>query len=323
MQEDTYFRVVRSVLRKSFKCALGVLFRFNPFFRYTLAKSLTVFVFHEVADTPSEFAKRYGLALSVDQFNKHICWIKSNFNVVSPELVMSGQLPKNAALITFDDGFSGAFQSGFPILEKMRMPAVMFMNMRCQIEKTPLLSAKVLYLAEYSQVFREFLESYGILYAPHLHVTPQIMQDFEDRYGTAHNNVINTYQGDLVDTETMRIWDSSDIVYYGNHLYDHWNAAALSEAELAEQFQLNREALGEYQSSLEFFAFTNGKPDTCFSSADVKKLEALGARKIFSSVKGVNKDVGKLLLGRVSTHATDKSSYDLWCRVGLSHASLR
>ena len=73
--------------------------------------------------------------------------------------------------------------------------------------------------------------------------------------------------------------------------------------------------------SIDFFAFTNGKPHTCFSIEDVHQLEVLGARKIFSTVNGVNKDVGNTLLGRVNTHATDESSYQLWCRVGLSYSN--
>ena len=311
-------KMVKNLLRLS----LGMFYRFNPFFRYSVAKSLTVFVFHEVTDKPSNFAEQYGLTLKVDQFKDQIHWINSNFNVVSPELVAEDlPLPNNAALITFDDGFSGAFLNAFPILKKLDIPVLMFMNMQPQIERRPMLAAKALYLIDHSPCFKTYLKGLGITDAPHLRVTPDIMEKFVDQYGVPDQDQINSYQGDLVDRKTMDLWDSSPNVHYGNHFYDHWNAAALSSHELEDQFLLNKKALGKYRSSIDFFAFTNGKPHTCFSIEDVHQLEALGARKIFSTVNGVNKDVGNTLLGRVNTHATDESSYHLWCRVGLSYSN--
>ena len=120
----------------------------------------------------------------------------------------------------------------------------------------------------------------------------------------------------------MEFWDSSPNVYYGNHFYDHWNAAALSNDELNQQYLLNNDALQKYTSAINFFAFTNGKPDICFSSRDVDTLRSLGANKLFSTVNGVNRDPSNILLGRVYTHDSDESANQLWCRVGLSSSNL-
>lgn len=313
--------MIIKTVKNLLKLFLGVFYRFNPCFRYSIAKSLTVFVFHEVTDKPSNFAEQHGLTLKVNEFKDQIHWINSNFNLVSPdEVAEDTPLPNNAALITFDDGFAGAFLNAFPILEKLDIPVLMFMNMRPQIERIPMLAAKVLYLIDHSPCFKAYLEKQGITDAPHLGVMPDIMKEFEDQYGVPDQDEINSYQGDLVDRKTMDFWDSSPNVYYGNHFYDHWNAAALSSHELEDQFLINKKALGKYRSSIDFFAFTNGKPQTCFSIEDVHQLEALGARKIFSSVNGINRDVGNTLLGRVNTHASDVCGHLLWCRIGLSYS---
>lgn len=315
---------MKKMTSKLVKSLLGFAYRINPVFRYSLRQGLTVFVFHEVSDNPSEFARKYGLNLTIQNFRNQAEWINNNFNLVSPEaLTANSTLPKNAALVTFDDGFELAFKNAFPILEELNIPVLMFMNMLPQIENTPMLSAKVLYLSEHNPDFISYLEDLKLSVNPHLVVTPSIMKNFDEKYGMEYDDaLINSYQGDLADKATMEYWDSSPNVYYGNHFYDHWNAASLSKDELSQQYLLNKKALEKYVSAINFVAFTNGKPDTCFSSRDINILKSLGVSKIFSSVNGVNSNPKKTLLGRVYTHDSDESPNQLWCRLGLSYSNL-
>ena len=316
---------MKNMISKLVKSLLGFAYRLNPVFRYSLRRGLTVFVFHEVSDNPSDFTRKFGLNLSIQNFRRQAEWISNNFSLVSPEaLLENSTLPKNAALVTFDDGFAGAFKNAFPILEELNIPVLMFMNMLPQIERTPMLSAKVLYLSEHNPGFISHLEDLGLSVVSHLGVTPSIMKNFDEKHGMDYDqDLINIYQGDLADRATMESWDSSPNVYYGNHFYDHWNAAALSKDELSQQYLLNKNALEKYLSAINFVAFTNGKPGICFSSRDVDILKALGVSKIFSTVNGVNSDPKNTLLGRVNTHDSDESPNQLWCRLGLSYSNLR
>ena len=302
------------------KYCLGFIYRMNPIFRFRLKNRLTVFVFHEVSDTPSEFTRRYGLSLTLSQFKQQANWIRDNFNVINPELlVANAPLPNNAALITFDDGFAGAFKNAYPILDRLDMPSVMFMNMQPQITRLPMLSALVVYLMDNCVNFREYIQNLGLKKPAYLSVTPEIMEQFKTLHDLPALSKIIKFQGDLVDSETMAFWDDCSNVYYGNHLYDHWNAAALSQEELKEQYRLNELALEPYHSSLKLFAFTNGKPEICFSRADIETIIKMGAKRIFSTVAGVNKKSDAVLLGRVFSDGLDVSSNHLWCRVGLSY----
>lgn len=302
------------------KYCLGFFYRMNPIFRFRLKNRLTVFVFHEVSDTPSEFTRRYGLSLTLSQFKQQAKWIRDNFSVINPELlVANAPLPNNAALITFDDGFAGAFKNAYPILDRLDMPSVMFMNMQPQITRLPMLSALVVYLTNNCANFREYIQNLGLKKPAYLSVTPEIMEQFKRIHDLPALSKIIKFQGDLVDSETMAFWDDCSNVYYGNHLYDHWNAAALSQEELKEQYRLNELALEPYHSSLKLFAFTNGKPEICFSQADIETIIKMGAKRIFSTVAGVNKNSDAVLLGRVFSDGLDVSSNHLWCRVGLSY----
>ena len=310
-------------LKNSFKYFLGFFYKINPIFRISLRQRLTVFVFHEVSDNPSEFTKKYGLSLSVAQFKKHINWINDNFTLINPELLITNdELPNNAALITFDDGFAGAFENAFPILDQLDIPSVMFMNMQPQIERLPLLSALVIFLMDNCQNFQKYVDSLGLTKPAYLSVTPEIIAKFKKDFDLPQISEVIKFQGDLVDSETMKFWDKCHNVYYGNHLYDHWNAAAISQSELKRQYYLNDTALEDYESSIKLFAFTNGKPNTCFSEGDIETIVDMGAKKVFSSVQGCNKSSNSLLLGRVFTSELDVSSNHLWCRVGLSYSEV-
>ena len=198
----------------------------------------------------------------------------------------------------------------------------MFMNMQPQIEKSPLLSALVIYLTTHCRDFSNYIDRIGLTKPAYLFVTPEIIAQFKLEFDMPETSEILKFQGELVDTETMKAWDSCSNVYYGNHLYDHWNATAISQAELENQYYLNNLALQNYQSSIELFAFTNGKPDTCFSETDIKTVVNMGAKKVFSSVQGCNKNSASVLLGRVFTSDLDISSNHLWCRVGLSYSKI-
>ena len=90
---------------------------------------LTVFCYHDVSSNPSEFSEKFGLNVYPEEFNFQINFINRNFNVISPDDLIGGQVPENAAMITFDDGFRSYFKNAVPILEKYNSPSMIFLNM--------------------------------------------------------------------------------------------------------------------------------------------------------------------------------------------------
>ena len=114
-------------------------------------KKVTVFLYHEISDAPSEFSKSFGLCVSNMVFRKQVDWIRKNFTIIHPkDLLHPNIIPSNAALITFDDGFKDAYRNGISYLVKNKIPSLMFLNMGCVLDKTPLESALACY---YSSTF--------------------------------------------------------------------------------------------------------------------------------------------------------------------------
>jgi peptidoglycan/xylan/chitin deacetylase (PgdA/CDA1 family) len=292
----------------------GILYLIFP--KKIFDEKLVVFVFHEVSDGPSVFLKSNGLAISVQDFEKQIIWIKKNFNLIDPvSLLGSDTLPKRPALITFDDGYQGVFEYGLPLLELHNIPSVHFLNMEPIINKGFLLSALANYLENNSENFSNFAKENKINKPYHLTLSPSILNDYYKDHNEIDIKIILNYQGEMVKYSTLKKWEDKKLVFYANHLYQHWNARALTQNELQSQYNLNKDLLVCFKNFINFFSFTNGKPDTCFNKDDYKLIENLGAKKIFTTSNGINKNYKNILLGRVILPHNSSNKWVLWFSV--------
>jgi hypothetical protein len=291
---------------------------------HEIGHGLTVFAFHDVSNTPSEFANQYGLVVSTKTFERQILWIKANFEIVHPSSILAEKpLPKRAAVITFDDGYLGTFENGLPILERLGVPSVIFLNMQPILHGTPVLSATACFLDRTSPNFAKFCQGAGLKPPFHLSLNPSVWKDYELKYGLSEQSSIAKFQGKFADTGNLRQWDGHPLVGYGNHFFEHWNAAALSREELQDQYSHNEAELLKFSSRINLFAFTNGQPDTCFSWRDVDLLKTLGAGRVFSTAGGVNHGLDEFLLGRIALCESDSTDAGLWFRIGRAVFSKR
>jgi len=303
-------------LKQFSKTVVGFSIRSIPLVRRVYKNRLTIFVYHDVTDTPSRFAEEFGLAVPKELFAMQVSWIARNFRIIHPRVLLEGApLPENAALITFDDGFHGTFANGLAQLEKMKLPSVIFLNMQAIIEQQPILSAVACYLERHLPQYNEFARAAGISGPFHLACTPEIMDRMNKLFGQVDLAAVSKYQGPFADLEMARRYANSKLVVYGNHLYEHWNSAALSRAEFTDQYNRDKMALAQFKNSAELFAFPNGQPNTCFTRTHIELLTGLGARRIFSAVGGINRIPNDCLLGRMALGPFDRSQNILWYRL--------
>jgi peptidoglycan/xylan/chitin deacetylase (PgdA/CDA1 family) len=308
---------INSLFRVTVKKTLGSLARFLPRVRHSIDKGLTVFAFHDVSNRPSQFATRYGLVVSNETFERQIQWIKNNFKVVHPSAILANEpLPKRAAVITFDDGYRGTFENGLPILERLGVPSLIFLNMQPILLGSPVLSAMACFLDGAVPAFADFCRQAGLESPFHLSLNPRAWDEYKREHGDIDMSAVGKYQGEFADRDMLRRWDGHPLVCYGNHLFEHWNAAALSSEELKDQYLRNEAELSSFSGRVNLFAFTNGQPDTCFSTRDVALLESLGAGRVFSTAGGINQDKEEFLLGRVALCESDNTVAGLWFRIG-------
>ncbi|MBX2880570.1 MAG: polysaccharide deacetylase family protein [Granulosicoccus sp.] len=109
-------------------------------------KALTVVNHHRIdePDAPEFEGFKALVSATPDMFERQLRYLQSRYNIVTGKDVcafVNGQqeLPDNACLITFDDGYLDNYKNAAPLLAKYRIPAVIFLaTSRMQEPEKPL-----------------------------------------------------------------------------------------------------------------------------------------------------------------------------------------
>ena len=112
-----------------------------------MSKKLSIIMYHYIRDLKnSRYPNINGLDL--DLFKEQIDFLYKNFHVVTMEQVVDasrgkGELPENAVLLTFDDGYIDHFTNVFPVLCNYGMQGSFFIPSRIFLENKLLDSNKL------------------------------------------------------------------------------------------------------------------------------------------------------------------------------------
>ena len=111
---------------------------------------MTILLYHGVApqeertDLPAQagiykYRKKF---ISPEIFEQQLEYLKKEYTILPLEEALqrlrSGNLPKNALSITFDDGYENNYLYAFPILKGLELPATFFVTTDFVFEKKPL-----------------------------------------------------------------------------------------------------------------------------------------------------------------------------------------
>ena len=123
---------------RRFLCAVLYYTGLNAVFRLVLRRNdCVVLMYHRVVD-PDDLdglEARFvhpGMHVTTQAFEMHMDYIARHFHVIDvPQLmraVKDGErLPRNACVITFDDGWRDNYTHAFPILKRHNLPAMVFL----------------------------------------------------------------------------------------------------------------------------------------------------------------------------------------------------
>jgi peptidoglycan/xylan/chitin deacetylase (PgdA/CDA1 family) len=104
--------------------------------RNLLGGKLRVLAYHRVLTIRSEDAFPFDLDLvsaSAEQFREQMMFVKRRYHPLTFRqwlefLDASEAPPRNAIVVTFDDGYDDNYRVAFPILDELRVPAVFFVS---------------------------------------------------------------------------------------------------------------------------------------------------------------------------------------------------
>lgn len=263
---------------------------------------LLTFNYHEISDKPSKFCSDFNLNVRPEIFAKQLVWIKKHFNVISPDQLITGKFELPAALVTFDDGFKGAFTQGGPLLKGAGVPGVVFMNM-APTQGLSFWSGLVTYLCRYSDQFRQFI---ALKYSKRMAADFFLYctrDDVHEYIAASGNKEVlleaEAYCGEFASEQDL-LDSASNGLYLGNHLFDHYNAATLSSADLTEQYLLNESALSAYRNHVPLFSYPFGQPVRCYNQDTDELLMSLGAARLFTAFALFNRNKRAYRLHRTS-----------------------
>lgn len=302
--------MLRQLVRSVFGAAL------LPIRRSVTRNALTVFVYHDVSDQPSEFSDTCGLNVPPDVFTYQCEFIRDHFNPVSPDDLLQGDIPEHAALITFDDGFISYLTTAVPILEKFDIPSLLFLNME-PVEGSVFWAGLLTWLCD-QEDFRRYLVNAGTG-TPDLPCYLNCSRALVDSYladsGFEHEPRIKEYVGRIVTGEDLELAAGHPLIFYGNHLFNHYVPRLMSDEELLNSYLENEQALRRFTNYRNMFAFPFGKPRTCYSDSQIELLMRNGARRIFSTHPAVNPVHSANLLHRIPMHPFNDSGSRIWFHI--------
>ncbi len=307
-----------SSLKNTLRSGVGLAARLSPEVRALRTKGVAIFVFHDVSPTPSPFAARHNLAASPELFRQQIEWIQNTFTIIHPDQLLDDEIPGGSAVVTFDDGWSGTFCHAFPILEEMKVPAVVFLNLEPILKRTFLASAMADYLGAFDPAFQNFAQTRSLPSPFHLSLTPELYELFVEANGTDHVQKQYEDQGEMASLSDLEQWDGHELFRYANHMFNHWNAAALTDTEVKSQYLSNETELKKYKSVSPLFAYPNGQPGTCYREESNHSILQWGARRLFSATGTINRTGTPAVLDRVALTAWHTSSLRFWYSFGRS-----
>ena len=306
------FQLIKGFLRSTIGIGgkhLGPLMR-------RIDSSLTILALHDVTDTPSPFTTDNDIWVSTDSFKKQMEFAAENFTVIAMQQTLKGDIPNRAAMITFDDGYAGTFNNALPILDDMRMPSTIFLNMS-PINGGNFWAEKVFYLCSRVPGFLRFLESRGVYdtQLPQLQCTQDLVDEYDEKYGDGYRSELDSYISPYVSHEVLREAGNNSLVTLGNHMYTHYNVRGLTDRVLDQQYQKNSSQLAKFTNYLPVFAFPFGQPELCFTKSQATRLLDQGALRLFSSWPQPNADHTAKVLDRIPFTPWHDRATRMWFQV--------
>jgi peptidoglycan/xylan/chitin deacetylase (PgdA/CDA1 family) len=275
--------------------------RLVPPVRAWLARGLTVFIFHEVTSVPSLFHRTANTYTSPDVFLRQLSWITARFTVIEPARLRalggSGELPHNAALLTFDDCWAGTFRVAVPLLQQLALPALCFLNMGTIRGDPDLVAVRAYELHQAAphpnHIFPGEAEAPGVqINVDH---GDELVSRARKRYGS--DQAFLTYQGPTATESDLRKAERSGSISFGSHLYHHWDVRDVADDLYEAALVRNSRALAEFSHSLRAFAIPHGYAGQGERDPFTVPFR-LGTRVIFTGSGYQNNDPGRQVLDR-------------------------
>ena len=304
-----------------------------------LRKSLTIINYHVIADNPDGIFD--WCTVQQTEFVKQLIYLKKYFTILplkeALQKLKGNALTSPTIAITFDDGYQNNFDTAFPILNELQVPATIFLSTRftdtydllwhyrlneaIQLSEKKVLrwqgvSFPIKQISEKTQTYK--LLQHQLKKYHHyqlLHELKFIISKLSDTETMPRNPLFR-----MLDSASIKTMQNSGLIAFGAHTHSHTILSLLSEneqeLEIVQSLNKVQELTG---SKCDMFAFPNGRKQD-YTQTTLNLLRQNGVEYAVTMTSGFNlKASPKLELRRIGVGGSwDMGLFQFAVHSGLS-----
>ena len=289
---------------------LSLLFRSNilKVFSTLNPNTLTVLNYHRIEYPDSDQALfKPNISASPEMFCKQLDYLKENFNVISVRQFVSwlsghGDLPRNSAMITFDDGYLDNYTNAFPELKSRSFPAVIFLTTGHIGQSIPFYWDLLAYSFQVSDKDNLSLSQIGKWSwetdAQKMRVAYKVIEELkkfsEDDKQVLVDKIVDYLETPIPDRIFSKLflnWDQVREMVDGNiemgaHTVYHPILTRIPFERAVDELKLSKTRIEkEINQEIDSFAYPNGQPGD-FDIKIVDQIKKSGFRSAFTLISG-------------------------------------
>jgi peptidoglycan/xylan/chitin deacetylase (PgdA/CDA1 family) len=185
------------------------------------------------------------ISVSTDNFTHQLNYLKKNFDIISLDdllLHLKSKSNEFKIAITFDDGYSDNLDYAYPILEKLKAPATIYII-------TKFINNKVIpwwikldhFIKNNSKIFgdkKKIFEFYknDILLRDQLTIDKKILSIIGKNNKTEYNKI-------FLDQKKIQYLSKQKFITIGSHSHSHYNFSKLTEEQTFSEFKTSKSIL--------------------------------------------------------------------------------
>ncbi|MBK26565.1 MAG: hypothetical protein CME70_21375 [Halobacteriovorax sp.] len=275
-------------------------FLFNLIF-----KNENIFLYyHNITSSPSEFEIRHRLSQTKDQLETQLRVLSKFFDWGDPSNPENFNFNGKAkAFLSFDDGYKGTLTEGIEVLKKFNTPSLHFLNMSLILGNEPYWvqvaeEGQRLGKMSYSSPSEAIFSKSGKTWLQEFDADSEWVKACED--------------GPVFATlDDLKKAEEEPNVFFGNHLYNHFNAASQDSDFLSYLYLENAQHLDRFKSALSYFSYPFGQPDLCYNNDTIRLIEKLGAKRQFTTTCVSNKKRDSYMIHRYMLTEDESSEFKI------------
>lgn len=277
-------------------------------FHYLNRKKPLILTYHGLYDGPvHKTGSLPATFVHVDNFAQQMVFINKKYRVISPQYILDcvegkTDLPENAALITFDDGYESFRRLAWPILKSMGNSALVFVPTRYVEDRKPFWFDTIwLYLKSSSRDelrwLVDVLDPEKSCFKPSSPLAPFVFKTMKSMAPEKRDKIVDRQFSDLMkkispDDPRLRLFYSmsgEEIkelaghgMVFGGHTHSHTILSSMDDDAVKYEIRLNKKTLEQIACHpVEFFAYPNGGQGD-FDERHKHMLRNVGYRVAFS-----------------------------------------